>query len=136
MSYPDNKQKTGRVIIISIIALLALVVIAGAGFFAFQYISSKEATTEEESISKEGKNKKDKKDKKDKKTKKTKKDSHLSEISSLGDTAPPCNVLGNSYVVTDGTNIFIKSQYRLFIITVKHFKFRHKIKTFLHACML
>ena len=132
MSYPDNKQKTGRVIIISIIALLALLFIAGAGFFAFQYISSKEATTEEESISKEGKNKKDKKDKK---TKKTKKDSHLSEISSLGDTAPPCNVLGNSYVVTDGTNIFIKSQYRLFIITVKHFKFRHKIKTFLHACM-
>jgi len=114
MSYPDNKQKTGKVIIISIIALLALVVIAGAGFFAFQYISSKEATTEEESISKEGKNKKDKKDKKDKKTKKTKKDSHLSEISSLGDTAPPCNVLGNSYVVTDGTNIFIKSQYNNF----------------------
>ncbi|ERL26906.1 hypothetical protein HMPREF9108_00523 [Leptotrichia sp. oral taxon 225 str. F0581] len=31
--------------------------------------------------------------------------------------------------------IFIKSQYRLFIITVKHFKFRHKIKIFLHACM-
>ena len=67
MSYPNNKQKTGRVIIISIIALLTLLVIAGAGFFAFQYISSKEATTEEESISKEDKNKKDKKDKKDKK---------------------------------------------------------------------
>ena len=107
MSYPNNKQKTGKVIIISIIALLALLFIAGAGFFAFQYISSKEAATEEESISKEDKNKKDKKDKK---TKKTKKDKHLSEISSLGDTAPPCNVLGNSYVVTDGTNIFIKSQ--------------------------
>ena len=60
MSYPDNKQKTGRVIIISIIALLTLLVIAGTGFFALRYISSKEAATEEESISKEGKNKKDK----------------------------------------------------------------------------
>ena len=82
-----------KIKLLIVTAIILIVVLISAVFSGIRAISSKQRSGKEESLSG------------------NKKDLDPTEISSLGDTAPASNVLGNSYVVSDGTNIFLKNQY-------------------------
>ena len=96
-----------KIKVLIIAAVILLVVLISAIFSGVQALSSKKDSIRKETFSEGRKDKKASK----KKKKNKKSNSPLARISSLGDTAPASNVLGNSYVTTDGTNIFLKSQY-------------------------
>ena len=82
-----------KIKLLIVTAIILIVVLISAVFSGIRALSSKQRSGKEESLSG------------------NKKDLDPTEISSLGDTAPASNVLGNSYVVSDGTNIFLKNQY-------------------------
>lgn len=97
----------GKVKFPLIIVALLLIVLTSAVLFGVRTFSLRYEGTKEETLSETKKEKKFQK----KKKKKVEKDGTLTEISSLGDTAPASNLLGNCYVITDGTKIFFKNQY-------------------------
>lgn len=106
MGNPDNKPNNSKLRILITLAILVAAIMTGVIFFSIGFFSPKNHTNMEETSEKKSKNKKSSKKDKDEDDA-----SFLSKISSLCDTAPASNFISDSYVVTDGKDIYFKNQY-------------------------